>query len=394
VAVYTYTQYKNEVIDSARAANITNVITARNPLNRGVRRVLERVDLRSTKRHAALGTRLFDDIYSYPAPTDLKGDAIIGLFPQANRNPFFRLDLKGEEDFDRLKTVKNNIVALATDDLANRIMFSGDVNDTTLLLASCDSLTADGGTWVVYSDAANLAADADNYVQGGGSLKFDLTGAATTAGIYNTSLTLQDISDYTTAGFAFVWVYINSITNLTNFILEIGNDLTTNYYQITETDQFDGTAFVAGWNLLMFSFSAAMENGTVDDEVIGAVRFYMTKTSGKSDDGYRVDEILLHTGEIHNILYYSKYGWQNSSGTFIENSTADTDYLNADTDEFDGFVFRGKAELFRELRRFDLAKDAMEEYALWETNYIRRNPSQRLKLNRFYYNPTLYNRRF
>lgn len=394
VGNYSYSELLNEVVDSARRSNITNVITARNPINRAVRRVIQRVDLRSTKRNAVLGTNLFDDIYSYPAPSDLKADAIIDLLPQVNRSSQFKLELVSESIFDRNKTVKNNIVAIATDDLVKRIMFSGNVNDTTLQLASLDSLTADGGTWTAYNDAANLAADASNYVVGGGSLKFDLTGSATTAGIYNTSLTSQDISDFTNAGFAFVWVYINSTTNLTNFILEIGNDLTTNYYQMTETDQFDGTAFVNGWNLLMFSFSSATENGTVTDTAIDSVRLYMTKTSGKSDDGYRFDDIRLHTGEIHNILYYSRFGWQSSAGTFLEDSTADTDLLNAETEEFDGFVYRAKVELFRELRRFDLAKDAMDEYLLWERQYKDNNPSERLKSGRTYYNSTLYNRNF
>jgi len=391
---YSYSEYLDEVIDEKRRSNITNVITARNPLNRAVRRVIQRVDLRSTKRNAPLGTRLFDDIYSSPAPTDLKADCIIDLIPQVNRSTRFKLELVDQTKFDRVKTIKNNIVALATDDLVKRVMFSGDVDDTTLQLASLDTLTADGGTWTAYNDATNVATDASNYVKGGGSIGFDLTGSATTAGIYNTSLTEQDISDFTNAGFAFVWVYINSTTNLTNFILEIGNDLTTNYYQMTETDQFDSTAFVAGWNLLMFSFSGATENGTVDDEAIDSVRLYMTKTSGKSDDGYRFDDIRLHTGEIHNILYYSRYGWQSSAGTFLEDSTADTDLLQAETEEVEGFVYRGKYELFNELRRFDLADRALRDYMEWETQYKANNPSERLKQGRSYYDPTLYNKRF
>jgi len=271
VGNYTYLELLAEVIDSSRSSNITNVITARVPLNRAVRRVIQRVDLRSTKRNAVLGTRLFDDIYSYPAPTDYK--AIIDLPPQTNRSTQFKLALVSESIYDRNKTIKNNLVALATDDLVKRIMFSGNVDDTTLLIASLDTLTADGGTWTAYNDATNVATDASNYVKGGGSIGFDLTGAATTAGIYST-ITTQDISAFTNAGFAFVWVYINSTTNLTNFILEIGNDLTTNYYQMTETDRFDATAFVAGWNLLKFNFADATENGTVDDEAIDSKILY------------------------------------------------------------------------------------------------------------------------
>ncbi len=385
VGSYSYSELLNEVVDSARRANITNVITARNPINRGVRRVVREVDLRSLKRKSVLGTNLFDDIYIYPSPSDLKGNAIIDIIPQINRGTNFKVRLVTQHDFDIEKTTRNNIIAVATDELVKTVLYSGDVDDTKLVVSTLDATDAGGGTWSAYNDAANLAADVDNKVKGAGSLKFDLTGEATTAGIVNTTLTQIDISDFTNNGVAYVWVYINSTTNLTNFILEIGNDLTTNYYQMTETDRFDGTAFVNGWNLLKFNFSGATENGTVTDTEIDAVRLYMTKTSGKSDDGYRFDHLELHKGEIHDILYYSRYGWQNSSGTFLEDSTADTDLVNAETDEFDGFVFAAKMELFRELRRFDLVNDAKLEYLEWKRDYVFRNPSERLEIARSYY---------
>ncbi|MEK7662407.1 MAG: hypothetical protein AAB355_02870 [Patescibacteria group bacterium] len=391
---YAYSEYLNDVIDSARRANITNVITALTYLNRAARIVVSEVDLRSTKRNSVLASNLFDDIYSYASPADLKSDAVIDLIPQANRETNFRLELVSEQEFDMKKTVKNNIIAIATDELVKRLKFSGDVDDTVLNPASLNNLTADGGTWTAYNDAANLAADTTNYIKGGGSISFDLTGSATTAGIYNTSLTSFDITDYINNGSVFVWVYINSTTNLTNFILDVGNDLTTNYYTQTITTTNEGTAFVNGWNLLRFDFASMTQNGTVAPTTCDSIRIYMTKTSGKSDDGYRFDDISFHTGEIHNILYYSGYPWQSSAGTFLENSTATTDLLNAENDEYDGFVWRGKMELFRELRRWDLVKDARVEYELWKAKYIKENPTERVERNKQYWNPNLYRRTF
>lgn len=386
VSNYSYTALLAQVIDSARSANITNVITARNFINRAARIVISENDLRSTKRKVALGTNLFDDIYSYPSPTDLK--EIIDFDPQINRRVSFRLRLTEEQDFYQKKTIDNNLVAIATDDLVDRILFSGNVDDTILVLAPLDSLTEDG-TWSAYNDATDLVADTTNFVKGGGSIKFDLTGSATTAGIQNTTLTSTDISSYTNAGYVFVWVYINSITNLTNFVFDIGNDLTTNFYTQTVTTTHESTAFVNGWNLLRFDFASMTENGTVTDTTVDSARIYMTKTSGKSDDGYRFDHIALHIGEIHDILYYSKYPWQSSAGTFLENSTADTDLINADTDELELFVFRSKMELFRELRRSDLVEDARIEYERLKKEYRKNNPSQKVR-RRGYYDINLY----
>lgn len=392
--MYAYSDLLNQVIDSARRANITNVITARNYLNRAARIVASEVDLRSLKRNSALASDLFNDIYSYPSPSDLKGDALIDLIPQINRRTNFQLELMSQDEFDLKKTVRDNIVAVATDELVKRIMFSGNVDDTIFVAATLDGLTADGGTWTAYGDAANVKADNSNYVKGGGSIKFDLTGSGTTAGIQNTGLTTFDITNYVNDGHIFVWVYINSTVNLTNFVLDIGNDLTANYYSQTITTVHEGTAFVNGWNLLRFDFASMTQNGTVAPASCDSIRIYMTKASGKSDDGYRFDHISLHTGQIHNVLYYSRYPWQTSAGVWIENSTADTDLLNAETDEFDGFVFRAKEELFKELRRFDLALQAHQDYLIWKANYLKLNPSERLTRKRYYWRPTVYRRSF
>lgn len=385
VGNYDYATYLNNVIDSARRSNITNIITARNFLNRAARRVVTDLDLRSCKRKSVLATDLFDDIFSYPAPTDLKDTALIDLDPQINRSSIFKVVLTTEQEFQRRKEVRSNIVSIATDELVKRILFSGNVDDTVLVASTLDSLTAGGGTWSAFGNASGLVADADNRVKGAGSLKFSLTSGGTTAGIQNTSITAFDISDFTADGHVYVWVYITATANITNFILDVGNDLTTNYYSDTVTTQFDSTAFVAGWNLLRFDFDGITENGTVTDTAIDSIRLYMTKTSGKTGDGYRFDHIEFHTGEIHNVLYYSRFPWQTSAGAFLENSTADTDLLNAETDEFDGFVYKGKVELFRELRRFDLVADAEKVYQEWRKDYETRNPSERLQLTRSYY---------
>jgi hypothetical protein len=216
-------------------------------------------------------------------------------------------------------------------------------------------------------------------------LKFDLTGAATTAGIQNTTLNNIDITKYTNDGSVFVWAYINSTTNLTNFILQIGNDLTANYYSQTITTTNEGVAFSNGWNLLRFDFASMTQTGTVAPTTVDSIRLYMTKTLGKSDDGYRFDNITLHTGEYHDILYYSKYGWQTSSGTFLENSTASTDKLNCDTEEFDLFVYKGKELASADMKDWNGVKYYEGKYLERKKQYQKTYKSERMPLETNYY---------
>lgn len=381
MAVYTFTN----LLDAVAYPNQPQASDARTFLNRAVRMVLADVDTRGTRRRSQITPGLFDDIYDYSCPTDMKAEAIIDIIPQANRTTAHRWRLASGEEFDRKKASDKHMVSFGEDDLVRKLRLSIDADDTTATISHLESLTDGGGTWSVYSDAANIAVDETYFVEGSASLRFDLTGSATTAGIQNTTLTAFDITDYINSGSIFVWVFINSTTNLTNFILNIGNDLTTNYYSQTVTTTNEGVAFQNGWNLLRFDFASMTQTGTVTPTTVDSVRLYMTKSSGKSDDGYRVDSITLHTSEIMDAAYYSKYGWQTNTGTWIENSTATTDLLNCDTDEFDLFVMRGKVEMYRELREWDQAKDAREEYKDVRMKYARQNPSQRMKRQINYY---------
>lgn len=155
-------------------------------------------------------------------------------------------------------------------------------------------------------------------------------------GIVNSTLTQTDMSAYFNGdGNIIVWAYITSTTNLTNFIIRIGSDA-SNYYTKTVTTQSDGTAFVDGWNLLNFDLSTFTTVGSPVITTTDYCAIYFTKTAGKvSEVGYRFDYILLRRGEINNLYYYSKYGWQSNTGSYKENSTVDTDYLNADTEEYE-----------------------------------------------------------
>ena len=89
----------------------------------------------------------------------------------------------------------------------------------------------------------------------------------------------------------------------------------------------------------------------------------MTKTTGKNNEtDYRFDHLVLRKGEIHEVEYYTKFGWQTSAAAYIENSTVDSDLLVADTDEFKIIVLKGISIAAREINDFAVAKDADDQY--------------------------------
>jgi len=389
--VYTYQNLYDDVNGMVHQ-KIANLVTPLRTLNRAVRFVVGDIDLRSTKRRVAAAPNLFNDVYDYTCPTDMKGTALIDIAPQVSRSEDSDVRLTSEEEFDRLKTIDLMMVAFSDRDFTRKLRISMDIDDDELLISELDSLTSGGGTWEAFGDGTNLTADLDNFVKGNGSINWDISAAGgTTAGIKNADLESSDISDFLSAGSAFVWAYITSTTNLTNYILRLGSSETV-YHSKTVTTTHEGTAFVAGWNLLRFDLQSLTDTGTPDDEDITYAALYMTKAAGKvSETDYRFDWLILKRGKIHNVLYYSKYGWQSIAGTWIENSTALTDLLNVDTEEYELIAIKAAEYAAQELSDWNDVKYFQNEYSNPQgtgkkDQYILKWPSEAKVLITTYYN--------
>ncbi len=352
--------------------------------NDAAREVVGNIDLRSARRRASLAPNLFNGIYEYSCPTDLKDYRIIDIPAQALRHDgeFF---LVPPREFD----VRHDAGAIAIDDYnGTRVLkINSKVSDKSLVLAELDSLGSGGGTWALFGDALNLAADSDDFIHGSGSIKWDISSAGgTTAGIQNSTLNEFDLTDYLGGnGAAFIWFKINSITDITNVILRIGTSA-SNYYSKTITAQSDGTAFVNGWNLLKFDLTSLTEVGSVSDTEISHVAIYITKAVGKiSETDYKFDYLILKRGVAHYVKYYSKYPWTSSSGTYKENSTDDSDFLVADTTEFNLIVKKGVEIAAGEVDEADTATKAGKDYAGMAKEYQSKNPSEAAVMSNSYY---------
>jgi len=356
--------------------------------NRAVRYVLGDMDLRSTKRASALSPNMFANVYDYAAPSDLKGNKIIDIRKQVNRDSYERWLLVDEADFDRTKAKSAYRVAVRDDDFTRLLRIDGVEGDQSALLHACQSLTANG-TVAASADASNLTVDTDNYISGGSSLNFDMAAGAATGVVEFTDITDVDLTDFDEKGSIFLWVYIPDYSDaqgdtVTNFILRWGND-SSNYWHRTVTTNNEGLTFYDGWNLLRFDWNGATEVGTVNPATIDYLRFTVTKsTSLAADTDWRIDEIVARIGEVYDVLYYSKYGWQSSAGTFIEESTATTDLLIADTDEVEGIAFKAAEFAAQELFARDEVQYFKQEYETWKKRYQAKYPSEALKVRRNY----------
>ena len=382
---YTRTMLKASV--NSRIHNKIGILSdSETTLNNGVREAISFVDFRSMKRKSSLAPNLFNDIYHYTCPTDLKGMKIVDLQPQTGeRSKFNDWELTTESEFDRRKETEYNLLAFSDRDFTRKLLVSASVNDDGFTVSPLDSLTG-GGTWALFGDGTNVTQDSYEYVKGSASINFDISAAGgTTAGIQSSDIPTFDLTNYASNGSAFVWVYITSTTDITNYILRLGSD-SSNYYSMTATTTNEGLAFSTGWNLLRFAFSGKSTTGTPDDDACDYAAIYMTKTAGKiSETDYRFDHIIVKLGAIYNLIYYSKYPWQSSSGTYKENSTADTDYINVDTEEYQMIVEKCVEHASNEIRESEDALTSSNKFEKLKREYQRSYKGEGLRSESTYY---------
>jgi len=355
-------------------------------MNRAVRFVVADVDLRSSKRSAPLSPNMFQGIYDYAAPNDLKGEKVIDIRRQVNRPFFEKWSLVDDSEFDRKKTFYK--IALRDENFIKFMKVSGLPNSSKATIHGCDSITSNG-TWAASADASNLTVDTGNFITGNGSLNFDMAKGAATGVLELTGATQVNLTDFDEQGSLFAWVFIPDYADeqadtVTNFILRWGND-SSNYWHRTVTVDNAGNTLHDGWNLLRFDWSVATEVGTVVPSAIDYVRLTVTKsTSLEADTDWRLDDVICVLGDVYDTVYYSKYGWQTSALAYIEESTTTTDLLLGDTDEIEMIANKAAEYASQELKEYDEVPYFKGEYENLKRKYESNNPSEALKKTRNY----------
>ena len=380
--IYTQSQLKSDV-NAKIKSKIGILVDFQSTLNQGVRQVVSEIDLVSIRRLSQLVPNLFSGLFEYAAPTDLKGYGIITV--QNQRFTMAReWSLVPYEQFMRRQD--QNTIAVSDYNGLKKLFLNTDssslVPNAKTTVSSMDALTSGGGTWGPFGDvtAGDVYQDQNNFVEGTGSIRFNINAAAgTTAGVVNSTLTSSDMSAYFSQnGSAFIWAYITSTTNLTNYKLRLGSS-SSNYNTMTATTQADGTAFVVGWNLLKFDMSSVTATGTPVTTTITYGAIYMTKTAAKvSETAYRFDFLVLRRGEVNNLYYYSGYGWQTTGGTYIKNSTTSSDLLNAEEDEYEIILAKCAELAAGEVDEEKVEDREMSRYRMLKKDYSMNHPSESL----------------
>lgn len=253
-----------------------------------------------------------------------------------------------------------------TDPIAERyingqkmILVNYTPTDTTeVLMHDCDTYNGNG-TWTAVGDATNITTDENTYVQGAGSINFDIVSSTLTAGLYVDSMASVDLDDYENAGSFFVFVYIPDATNIAGQTMTFrwGNSASV-YWSDTATTQHNGQAFTNGWNLVRFDWGGATETGTVDNTAIDYLYYTFSYSSTPSlTTDFRLDGIYFRTGLDMNLEYYSNKWVRTGADVWQEEFSTITDYFGGTTDEAYCLLDKALEKLFTEIIIDDLKSE-------------------------------------
>ncbi len=354
--------------------------------------LIGKIDIKETVRIEPITNAIYDRVYDYVAPVDLKEDAILSIKPQGyNRKIADNFYNRTEEDFDRFKTSGDFTIQNNSGIKTVRISKSLTAN---ILLSECDEISNGSlGTWAVSSGASNLSVDSLNKVSGNASLKFDLDALGSTGILENSTFDAVDLSTIENTGALFAWVYIPSTTAITSINLRWGSSV-TQYWDRTVTTTQNNTAFITGWNLLRFDWSGSTQTLTPDASAINYLRVTLNYT-GTAVPSCRVDGIIAGIGAIYEMEYFSKYLFKTTSGVWIEKPTVDTDILNLDVTSINLYLYELAELCGQELAgadsNFDISFISAKKKEVWDA-YGQANKSERKKKQTSYY-PMIQRRR-
>ena len=326
-------------------------------------------------RLGTLSSTVHDDVYNYALPSDF--NSLVDLLPQDNRDNWDKAFRRNAGRFDLEKAIKNNTLSIEGDNGSKIIRINWRTRQG-VTLHTMNSLT-DNGTWSAVGSATGLKANDIFKISGSASIEFDLV--STGDGIQNTTMTAVDMTDEDEVADIFMWVYLGTTTGLTSISSIWGNDLTANYWtSVAQTTQADGTAFKAGWNLVKFPWSTAIETGTVDPVTIDSFKVTMACTSAKNN--IRVDNIVFSIGRNFDIKYYSKYLFKNSAGTYLSQPTSADDYVLIDNDTLPIYLLETMKAMAHQVEGSDSVFDiqfAEKELASLYPAFRSEHPDQRKK---------------
>jgi hypothetical protein len=377
----------NDIASVVHGTTINKIPNVYGHINRAARAVLLDVDPKETQKIVQL-SQVFNNVFDYAIPTDVKGDRIIDLRMQAGRDPSEIFVQDYATTFDSQKSLGfSNAIYTQWNTGVKSIRIEAPTLKSPVVVTDTSSLTG----WTVTSGAQNLSLDTTNNVAGGGALVFDLAAGSATGSIEISTLNPIDMTTNVNVDTEFFWVYLPTGSAVTSINLKLGSDYTANYYTYTVTTNQQGNAFVNGWNLIACPWASATLVGSPTLTAYDSVQVTFSYNS-TLQTGVKFCNLTSNTGYIFELQYYSKYIFRDSTTNAFQETvvdgTDDNKLINLDTESYNLLFNKTVFFIAQALQGNDAQYDATfwdSEYTNALKRYRAQNPSEAIKKGESYY---------
>lgn len=356
IGLLQISQIAQELEGMMHGTTLNQVTNIEGCYNRAARRIMEDVDPQETKIVSTFG-KVYDGVFDYAFATDVKGNKLIDLYPQANRNLSDNFSQVYNKTFDLYKNF--NLVPDFTprySGAVRTIRISANELNTGILVDPANAYN-DDGTWVAVQNVSNVTSNSQLTTDGGsGSVQFDIsqTGIpASVAVIQNTTLTQIDLSEHYNNADEFFSFYIPNASGITSIEYRFGSSSSNYYSSGALTTDMMGNSFNNGWNTVKKTWSDFSTTGTPDYTAIDFVQVRITY-NGTLQTQVLLNQFWSRLGVIFTQEYYSKYLFRDSvTNAFKAETDSENDYVNLDIDGLNLFVFASLGEIAQQVQGAD-----------------------------------------
>lgn len=349
---------KSELEGILHGTTVNKITNINGVFNRAARRLLLDLDPQETKRIVPLTTQIYNSVYDYACPSDLKGNKIIDIRPQVQRKTNDKYIQNYNREFDIQKNLSfQGLFTINIDSGVKTIRLNSPFLPQPVVINSADDPTSNGA-WIDSGGITNITQDTVNYAFGASSLSFDIDNSLSPT-IRNSTMAAIDLSALENQGTFFFWVYLPTASNMTQITFDIGSDA-GNILRKAITTQHDGAVFQDGWNLLSADWADMQVFNSPDASAFSYIQLLFSNST-TAEAGVKLNGFQCILGKIMEIEYYSKCLFRNvNTGAFQETVLDDSDLINLDTETFN---------LFLNLAAMYAVQQSLGEDATYDTNF-------------------------
>jgi len=327
---YSIAQLGADVSGALHGTTLNQITNWYGLIDRAARRLITDVDPMEMKRIMPIGGTVFNSVWDYPLPADVKGNKIIDIFPQVNRKEWDLWLQSFNQDFDRTKGKpwSNDMLSVLFNSGVKTLRLNAPFLVPPVLMDACN----DTNGWVASGGATTPTLDTVNYAYSGGSLLFNLQAGQSKGTLTKTLSSPIDLTNHLNLATEFLYTFLPVPSAVSSVTYQFGSDQ-NNYYQVSASTTQQNTPFAQGWNLLAMPWLGATVVGA---PVVSQIQWISVTWAYNSQlqTGIRLNDINSNLGSILNMEYYSKYMFASKDGVWQETVQADTDIINLDTDSY------------------------------------------------------------